>query len=88
MGAFIPVAIGVGNGMIPNDAMRASSVFDRYHVPSQARLNNTRQKRNAGAWRPKINDNKQYLEIDLGVVITVTQVGVMNCFVLFPLRIY
>lgn len=74
MGAFIPVAMGVGNGIIPNDAMRASSVFNRYHVPSQARLNNTKQGKNAGAWKPRVNDEKQYLEVDLGAVAKVTQV--------------
>ena len=74
MGAFIPVAMGVGNGIIPNDAMRASSVFNRYHVPSQARLNNTKQGKNAGAWKPKVSDERQYLEVDLGAAVKVTQV--------------
>ena len=78
MGAFIPVAMGIGNGIIPNDAMRASSVFDRYHVPSQARLNNTKQRKHAGAWKSKLNDKKQYLEVDLGAVVKVTQVC-LNC---------
>ena len=76
MSAFIPVALGVGNGLIPNDAMRASSVLDRYHAPSQARLNNTRQGRSGGAWKPKVNDKKQYLEVDIGALTNVSQVGV------------
>lgn len=77
MSAFVPVALGVGNGVIPNNAMRASSVLDRYHVPSQARLNNTRQGKNAGAWKPKVSDKKQYLEVDLGALTKVTQVCVI-----------
>ena len=76
MAAFIPVALGVGNGLIPNDAMRASSVLDRYHVPSQARLNTTKQGKSGGAWKSKVNDKKQYLEVDLGAVTNVSQVGV------------
>ena len=79
MAAFIPVALGVGNGLIPNDAMRASSVLDRYHVPSQARLNNTKQGKSGGAWRPKVNDKKQYLEVDIGALTNVAQVGVCCC---------
>ncbi|XP_022791959.1 uncharacterized protein LOC111331165 isoform X2 [Stylophora pistillata] len=75
MGAFIPVALGVGSGLITNDAMRASSVLDRYHVPSQARLNNTKQGKNSGAWKPKINNKKQYLEVDLGALTLVSQVA-------------
>ena len=76
MAAFVPVALGIGNGIIPNDAMRASSVLDRYHVPSQARLNNAKQGKNGGAWKPKLNDKKQYLEVDLGATTKVTQVRV------------
>ena len=76
MAAFVPVALGVGDGLIPNDAMRASSVLDRYHIPSQARLNNTKQGKNGGAWKPKLNDKKQYLEVDLGALTNVSQVGV------------
>ena len=82
MGAFIPIAMGVGNGIIPNEAMRASSVYDRYHMPSQARLNKTKQGKNAGAWKPKINDTKQYLQVDLGAVSSVTQVCLVRCLVL------
>lgn len=74
MAAFIPVALGVGNGVIPNDAMRASSVLDRYHVPSLARLNNTKQGKIGGAWKPKVNDKKQYLEVDLGAITKISQV--------------
>jgi len=76
MAAFVPVALGVGDGLIPDDAMRASSVLDRYHVPSQARLNNTKQGKSGGAWKPKLNDKKQYLEVDLGALTNVSQVGV------------
>ncbi|XP_078359153.1 uncharacterized protein LOC144643701 [Oculina patagonica] len=75
MAAFIPVALGVGNGVIPNDAMRASSVLDRYHVPSLARLNNTKQGKIGGAWKPKVNDKKQYLEVDLGAITKISQVA-------------
>jgi len=75
MAAFVPVALGIGNGIIPNDAMRASSVLDRYHAPSQARLNNAKQGKNGGAWKPKLNDKKQYLEVDLGAITKVTQVS-------------
>ena len=79
MSACIPVALGVCNGLIPNDAMRASSVLDRYHVPSQARLNNTKQGKSGGAWKPKVNDKKQYLEVDIGALTNVSQVGVCCC---------
>lgn len=81
MGAFIPVGMGVGNGIIPNDAMRASTVLDRYHVPSLGRLNNIKQGKNGGAWKPKINDKKQYLQVDLGAMTRVTQVC-LSCGVL------
>lgn len=82
MGAFIPVAMGVGDGIISDDAMRASSVLDRYHIPSQARLNNTKQRKSGGAWKPKINDKNQYLELDLGAVTNVWQVCVCSHTVL------
>ena len=77
MATFTPVPLGVGNGTIPNDAIRASSVFDRYHVPSQARLNNSKDGRKGGAWKPKISDQKQYLEVDLGAVTNVMQVRLL-----------
>ena len=85
MAAFVPVALGVGNGLIPSDAMRASSVLDRYHVPSQARLNNTKQGKSGGAWKPKVNDKKQYLEVDLGVVTNILQVDVFLVCISFIL---
>lgn len=88
MAAFIPVALGVGNGLIPNDAMRASSVLDRYHIPSQARLNNTKQGKSGGAWKPKVSDKKQYLDVDLGALTNVSQVGVCCCGAVLTYLIY
>ena len=76
MSSMAPLPFGVSNGVILDSAITASSFLDRYHIPSQARLNNTKKARskNAGTWCPKISDKKQFLQVDLGITGTVKQV--------------
>lgn len=74
MSTSVPVPLGVADGLISDSAIRASSSQDRYRRPNQARLHNTPQGKHIGAWQPKTNDNKQFLQVDLGSVATIKQV--------------
>ncbi|KAK3752320.1 hypothetical protein QZH41_010344, partial [Actinostola sp. cb2023] len=75
MSGITPVPLGLSTGLIPDTAIQSSSSLDRYHFGAQARLNNTKHTKNGGAWCPKGNSAKEYLEVDLGGVTTVMQVA-------------
>lgn len=54
------------SGAIPNSEISASSMWDNNHAPSQGRLNFQETRIKAGSWSAKINDDNQWLQIDLG----------------------
>ncbi|EDO45367.1 predicted protein [Nematostella vectensis] len=57
--------LGMENGFIPNNAIRASSKWDRNHGPENARLNRRRRGRKTGAWSSRGLNRNQWIQIDL-----------------------
>ena len=69
-------ALGMENGAISNNQIRASSMYDHNHAPSQGRLNFQETTVKSGAWAAGINDVNQWLQIDLGSgYATVTRIA-------------
>ena len=58
--------LGMENGEIPNEAVKASSYFRSRTIPWQARLNNMETIGYTGAWCTLQNAIGEYLQIDLG----------------------
>ena len=58
--------LGMENGSIPNEAIKASSELDEQHNASRARLNTKPEGELMGAWVPLQSDDEQWLEVDLG----------------------
>ncbi|XP_067031048.1 lactadherin-like [Acropora muricata] len=58
--------LGMENGEIPNEAVKASSYFRSRTIPWRARLNNMETIGFAGAWCTLQNAIGEYLQIDLG----------------------
>lgn len=67
--------LGMENGSIPNDAIKASSELDEHHGATRARLNTKPEGDLMGAWVPLESDDSQWLEVDLGKVVEITKVG-------------
>lgn len=59
-----PKALGLQSGRVPNNAMRASSQWNRYHAPWLGRLKRPKRGRFAGAWCAKTNNRQQWLQVD------------------------
>lgn len=59
-----PKALGLQSGRVPNNAMRASSQWNRYHAPWLGRLKRPKRGRYAGAWCAKTNNRQQWLQVD------------------------
>lgn len=62
---------------LTDDAYSSSSHFDRYHAAKFSRLNSTEGKAN---WSSKINDKKQWLQINLGTPKKIIAVAVQGRF--------
>ena len=62
------------NGKILDSQISASSEWDAKHGPANSRLNFKAQGRREGAWTAKYNDNNQWLQVDLGVQATITEI--------------
>ena len=58
--------LGMENGEIPNEAVKASSFWSSGYEPWQARLNNVRASGSSGSWSSSPSAIGQYLQIDLG----------------------
>jgi len=58
--------LGMENGSIPTEAIKASSELDEQHNASRARLNTKPEGELMGAWVPLQSDENQWLEVDLG----------------------
>ena len=56
----------MGNGEIPNEAVKASSFWSSGYEPWQARLNNVQASGSSGSWSSSPSAIGQYLQIDLG----------------------
>ena len=59
-------AIGVGKGEIPDDAITASSSYDDLSQGARGRLNIEYQPPRKSGWCAGVNNQNQYLQIDLG----------------------
>ena len=57
---------GLEDRRIPDSALSASSRWDEYHGPHRGRLNTQRQGRYRGAWASRVNNRKQWIQIDIG----------------------
>ena len=68
-------ALGAGSGKISDNAFRASSVWDNNHGAAHARLNKVQRQGLASSWSARVNDDQQWLQIDLGGWKSVTRVA-------------
>ena len=59
-------ALGVGNSLISDGQMSASSQWDDNHAASQGRLHLQAASGKGGSWTARRNDIHQWLQIDLG----------------------
>lgn len=59
-----PKALGLQSSRVPNNAMTASSQWNRYHAPWLGRLKRPKRGRYAGAWCAKTNNRQQWLQVD------------------------
>ena len=67
--------LGVEDGRVPDPLMRASSFYNYYCAPFNARLNRRRHGRLGGAWCAKRRDRRQWLQIDFGALTKVCRVA-------------
>ena len=66
--------LGMQNRVIPDSKITASSQWDPNHGPSNARLNFKAGGGKTGAWSARCNDMNQWLKVDFGQPVTVTQI--------------
>ncbi|XP_032239507.2 thioredoxin domain-containing protein 3 homolog isoform X3 [Nematostella vectensis] len=67
--------VGLGTGAVSDEAFSASSVLDEGHIAALARLNVTPDGDLKGGWAAKDSDDTQWLQVDLGKVYRICQVG-------------
>lgn len=70
--------LGMENGSIPDDAIKASSELDDQHSASRARLNAKPDEEKMGAWVPLESDENQWLQVDLGKVTRLTKIALQG----------
>ena len=59
-------ALGMENGAISDEQIRASTQWDANHAAFQARLQFQAIQAKSGSWSAKRNDVHQWLQVDLG----------------------
>ena len=62
------------NGKLPNSALSASSQYNAYAGPENARLHFCAESGRYGAWIAQRNDHSQYYQVDFGVETQVTRI--------------
>ena len=67
--------LGVEDGRVPDPLMRASSFYNYYCGPFNARLNRRRYSRYGGAWCAKRRNKRQWLQVDFGALTRVSRVA-------------
>ncbi|XP_072039795.1 lactadherin-like [Amphiura filiformis] len=72
--AACQASLGIEDGRIPDNKLTASTVWDDYHGPSNARLNRPAEYPTVGSWSAKYNNISQWIQVDLGVLVGVTGV--------------
>ncbi|XP_068752060.1 thioredoxin domain-containing protein 3 homolog isoform X3 [Montipora capricornis] len=70
--------LGMENGSIPDDAIKASSELDEQHNASRARLNANAEGEKMGAWVPLQSDEDQWLQVNLGKTTRLTKIAVQG----------
>ena len=75
LGYHCSMSLGMEDGRIHDAALSASTSHNRYHTPKRSRLNLVASSGYVGAWCVRTNNNKQWLQIDLGTPTTVTRVA-------------
>ncbi|KAK3728579.1 hypothetical protein QZH41_011661 [Actinostola sp. cb2023] len=74
-------SFGMEAKAIPDSSLSASSSMDTTSAPKEARLHNSRvsgvtgMSDSRGGWSPSVNNNQQYLQVDLGRLLKVTGVA-------------
>lgn len=63
------------DGRVPAQLITASSYYNFYGAPRNARLHQRRVGRLGGAWYAKRNDKRQWLKIDFGGLTRVSRVA-------------
>ena len=63
------------NGKIPDSAIASSTNWDDNHRAANGRLNFTRTGKRTGGWSARYNDDGQWLQMDAGSVVKVTEIG-------------
>ena len=63
------------NGRIRSAQLSASSVWNRYHGASNARLHMRRRGARTGAWSARHNNRNQWLRVDFGRPTRVTKIA-------------
>lgn len=69
------VPLGVEDGRFPDQLITASSFYNYYCAPRNARLHQRRVGRFGGAWCAKRSDRRQFLQFDFGGLTRVTRVS-------------
>ena len=73
----MPVAksLGVTTGRVRGKRITASSVWNKYHGASLARLHLKKRGRYVGGWAAKTNNRRQWVQVDLKRFARVTKVA-------------
>ncbi|XP_068726462.1 lactadherin-like [Montipora capricornis] len=66
LGKLCNQPMGLQNGRLRSNQMKASSQWDKYHAAFLGRLQGMRRGKYMGAWCARINNRYQYIQIDFG----------------------
>lgn len=69
------VPLGIQDGRITQSMMSASSFYNRYYGPWSARLQARNHGATRGGWLARVNNNRQWLQIDLGAKSVVKRIS-------------
>ncbi|KAL9982962.1 hypothetical protein ACROYT_G005077 [Oculina patagonica] len=66
-------ALGLESGLVTDQQMSASSLWEKSHGPENARLNLAAARGKTGAWSAKTNDQNQFLQVDFWRNVKITK---------------
>ena len=67
--------LGMQNDKLPNSALSASSQYNGYTGPENARLHFYAESGRKGAWVAQKQDHNQWLQVDFGVETMITRIA-------------
>ena len=70
--------LGMESRAIPDSGISASSEWNRNHGPTNARLNFQAGNGKTGAWSAKYNKGNQWLQVNFGRPVRVTQIQIQG----------